>query len=267
MKRLATIIGAFTGLATITGVVFAFWQWWDAPKANLRASISVNEFLLPPDAAADVVQARKLRSSKDFTRLLQEKGLLDGGKGLGGSSSAPTDKSDGKEVQPGLAELYSQPFTPFRDSSSMVKVVVENTGNAPSRNVVLRLPGKAGKILVKKEDGTLASFNNEQTLKLGDLRKAEKATVWYWDDYFSRSYVYKDIESSLLVTDDAATGSVTVVAPGGYDDYQRQSFIEKVLFSLISVLFAGFLISAVVAIFKTQRNLSSKRKEDSRGGE
>ncbi|CBA16856.1 hypothetical protein XACN24_11585 [Xanthomonas albilineans] len=161
MRQWGGIITAFAGLL---GTVLAFWQWWGAPKGNLRASISVNQFLLPPNTSEDLVEALKLRLAEDVRNALQDPKAMDARMRIGHY----------KNDMPSLDDIYTKNILSDMMLSCMVQVVVENTGDAPSRNIVLRLPEKEKEILIKKEDGAYASIENERNIKLGELRKAEK---------------------------------------------------------------------------------------------
>lgn len=253
MRQLTNVLALLVALATITGGLLAFWQWWDAPKADLQASVSVSEFVLPPDVAKDVASARRTELSASVAQFLKHMESAES------SFTKSADQEEKEKKEFSLEELYGQPLSPGNDFNGMVQVEVKNTGDAPSKNVMLRLPSRAGYILIKNEAGVFSSFKGEQTLQLGDLRKAEKALVWYWDRSLGGSMGFSQIEEGLFVTDDNATGSVTIVAPMSYDEFKSQARIERILYSLVWAIGIVCLLGAIGAGVSARRLAANQR--------
>lgn len=254
MRPLTKLLSALALFGTTIVAFLGLWQWWDAPKADLQATVSVSEFLLPPDVAQNVAIAQNAKLGGGLQALMKRF------PSAAPSSAASTEKAEADENQVlSLAQLYGQMFSPANDLNGMVQVVVKNTGDAPSKNVRLRLPSPAFYILVESEAGDYSSFNREQTLLLGDLRKAEKATVWYWDRSLGGSMDFSKIQEGMFVTDDNAAGSVTIVAPMAYDEFKSQLRLERIFYSMIGAMGLFFSIG-IIGAANTARKIAAQRR-------
>lgn len=206
------VVAALGGGAALFLSGISIYSYFTAAKSELKASVEVNDFAMPPAVVA--------AAARDFNETAQQFLARDhaanGGDPTASGSGESTKTSQSAEgTKSGDLSSAFERFAAWAPAdpaqlTQYVRIEVSNDGSLPAKGVSLTVPYQFQTVSVRKEDGTIVSYKAPKRLALGDINPREQVVVRAWSTLPRDLFDIRRIERGFALFYDGGLGAVSV---------------------------------------------------------